>query len=191
MNMPPLPAWTAIADEARFSEPGDCTARADRFGRRVKRRNVFEYVAGGFVACLFAGGAVAGAIAGDVLFAVILASFVPAVGFVLWYLRRHGSYDEPRPEQPCRDHLRRSLTRQRDLLAMAWLWYVAPFLPGSLALFGYVAWRVSQKAGWAVAIEGLLWPAAITFGIFGGVALLNVWGARALSRDIAALDDAD
>ena len=191
MTPSPLPAWGAIAVDARLSDPSACSSRADSFGRKIRRRNIVEYIVGGLVACLFAGGTVATASAGEWPIAIILASFVPAIGFVLWYLKRRGGYEAPRFEEPCRLHLRRSLEKQRGLLANAWLWYVGPFLPGSVALFAYVTWRVADKVGWSEAIEGVLWPATFTFGIFALVAALNGWGARRLDREIAELDFTD
>ena len=181
--------WTDIAGDARFADPGQCSHRADRLGRTVKRRNAVEYAAAALVTAVFGASAFAAAMDGDWLSAACLAINLPAVAFVVWYLHAKGGQAPMRPEEPCAVYLVRALERQRELLSRAWLWYIGPFIPGAVGLYGLVAWRVAAKAGWAVALQGLIVPAAITFGIFGGIAALNLWAARRIKFEIGKLQD--
>ena len=183
----PLPGWRSVAADAQFSDAAKCSARADRLGRKVRRRNALEYLAAVLVAGFFGFHAVESAASGDLPMAIILASFLPATAFVVWYLARKGRHAEARPEEPCREHLVRGLKAQRDLLASAWLWYVGPFLPSAIALYALVTARVADRVGWAEALNGIAGSAAVTFGIFAAVILFNVWGARKLTREIEAL----
>ncbi len=191
MTNPPFAAWNRDGADARFSDVGSCSQRANKFERRIKIRNAIEYAAGALVFVLF-GGAAFGAVArSEMLIALSMAMVAIGVLVVVWNLHRRASNVVRRPEDPCITHLKRQYQRQYEALRSVPAWYIGPLIPGVVLLYVAVLIGVAEKAGFAVAIGGLIGPAAITFGIFGAIALLNVWAAGRLKREIAALDALD
>ena len=189
MSIPPLPAWQRCASDAVFADPGACEDRTTRFERTIRRRNAVEYAAGALVIALFGVPGAMALLRGEIAFALSFLLVVAGTGVVLWNLHRRGSNLARVPESNCRDHLRRQYERQRDALAAVPAWYIGPLLPGTIALYATVTAKVAAKAGWMTALSGIAGPAAITFGIFAAIALLNLWAARRLDREIRALAD--
>lgn len=189
MSTPPLPAWTDLERDARFAPPEACEQNATRFERTIRRRNLIEYAAGALVLMLFGGAALAAFWKGMTVFGLGFALVFAGTIFVLRTLARHGSTEPRRPEDSCREHLRKQYRRQYELLRSVPVWYIGPFLPGVLLIYVYVTVRVAEKVGLAVALQGIAVPALITFGIFTGIILLNLWAARRLAHEIAVLDD--
>lgn len=191
MSTPPLPQWTDAARDAVFSEPAECARRADRFERRIRIRNLVEYAAGALVLILFTASSVGAAWIGEWAIALSFALVVAGTLIVLRNLARRAGNLERRPEEPCRDHLRRQYRRQYQALRSVGSWYLAPFIPGLVLLYAVITWKVSAVAGWGEALSGIAGPAAATAGIFAAILAANLWAARGLRRDIDALDDLD
>ena len=187
MNRPPFPEWCEAAPDATFSAPAECARRLSKFESRIRIRNAIEYAAGVMVCFLFGGSAIAAMDGGEVWLAASLVSIVIGTCFVLWNLHRRGSNLERRPEDPCVRHLDRQYRHQRDALRNVPQWYIAPLIPGVLMLYFVVAAKVASKVGWGPALLGIAEPAAITFGIFSLVAIVNWWGAKRLELQIEKL----
>ncbi len=187
----PFPEWGSAAHDAQFSQARSCETRATRFERRIRVRNAIEYIAGALVALLFGGATIAALLRGEIAFALGFLLVLAGTAAVLWNLHRRGANLERHPEDTCRAHLRRQYEHQRAALAAVPAWYIGPLLPGTLAIYATVTAKVAEKAGWATALSGIAGPAAITFGLFAAIALANLWGARRLAREIAALDAGD
>lgn len=183
-----LTFWTGNAVEARFSDPAACARRATRFERTVRRRNLVEGAAGALVITLFACGALAAASIREWAFAAAGLLVVAGAGFILWHLFRHGSNLPRRPEDDCRSHLLGQLARQRDLLRRVPLWYLAPLIPGIVAVYGITVAKVAATQGWETALAGVWQPFAATMAFFVFVAWLNLWAARRLAREISAIE---
>jgi hypothetical protein len=158
-------------------------AGAVRVQRRVALRNALEYLAcfgvvAYFVVCL--------AIfpfpwmrAGSVL--LILGTL-----FVAWQLRdRAAAAPLPREwgERPWLDFHREQLERQRDALRSAWLWYVAPFVPGVIAF----RWGVETELGASAAFARGLWTDVSIAAVFAAVIVLNRYAAHRCQRRLDAL----
>lgn len=188
MTTPPFPGWNDTASDARFSEPGECARRASSFENRIRLRNMLEYAAGAFVLVLFTGTGIAAACKGEMMIALANALVVAGTIVVLANLRRRAANLVRRPEDACRVHLRRQYCHQRDALRAVPLWYIGPLVPGIALFYGAVTWNVAQVTGWSAALDGIAGPLAITFGIFGAIALANGLAARALTRKIDELD---
>ncbi|MBV7259977.1 hypothetical protein [Erythrobacter crassostreae] len=188
MSTPPLPEWCEAAPEAAFSAPSECTVRANAFERRIRFRNVTEYVAGGFVALACGAAAVAAFWKGEPLIGISMALVVAGSLFVMWSLHKRGSNLTRRPEDPCITHLRRQYQRQYDALRAVPKWYLGPFIPGMLMFYAVTTVEVAESNGWAEALSGIVGPASATIAIFGGVALANWWAARSLKAKISSLD---
>lgn len=187
MSPSPFPLWTAAADDAAFSAPEACAARASAFERKIVRRNRLERIAG-LIQLPFWGG-LAGFFLWEREWLVGLAMLLCGTGvlMVLRNLARRASTLPPQPEEPCLAHLERQYRRQLDALKSVPAWYIGPLVPGVLALFAAVTAGVAQSKGWIAAVEGALWPFTITFGLFAIVILLNRVAARAIAADLARL----
>ena len=188
MTTPPLPEWCDAAPDAVFSDPQDCAVRATKFERRIRRRNLMEYVAGAIVIVGAGASSIAAGIKGD--WGIALAMALTAIGaiVVLWGLFRRATNLERRPEDPCRMHLRRQYQRQYDALRDVPLWYIGPLIPGVLTLYAAIVTGAAEQIGVIEALKGAAGPAVLTFGILAAVALLNWLGARSLKREIQSLD---
>lgn len=104
-----------------------------------------------------------------------------------WQLRRRAS-SQPQPieagDRPWRAFERQQLSRQRDALRLAWLWYVLPLAPGVTVFRWGVETELAASApflkGWAVNLAIAL--------VFVVIAATNYFAARGLQRRIDQLD---
>jgi hypothetical protein len=158
--------------------------QAQRFQRKVRVRNLTEYLAcGGLVVW---GVAVPLRSAAPPLMKagiVLIALGALAVAAIL-RLRGHAARHEPPLAAPTREALswhRSELIRQRNLLRAAPLWYLGPFLPGvATTLVG--AWLAAPGQGLPVALT-----AALVALVFAAVALLNRRASSKLDEQIEKL----
>ncbi len=188
MTSPPLPFWQTLDTDAVFNDPRDCARQATRFERQIRRRNIIEYAVGAVMLLAFGSFGIAAGAYGEWTIAGAMALTVAGIAVLLWNLKQRASNLERRPEDPCAAHLRRQYARQHEALRAVPLWYIGPLVPGIVAFYAAVTARLAEAVGWARALEGLIWPASVTFGLLGIVALANWIAARALSRKIAQLD---
>lgn len=188
MNTPPLPQWQSASTSAAFSEPSECSVRATKFERTIRRRNFLEYAAGIVVSIVMGASAFGAFSEGETAIGAALVLTVVGVAVVLWGLHSRGSNLSRRPEDPCLVHLRRQYQRQYEALKAVPLWYIGPIIPGIAFLYFAIVSRVAERIGWSQALEGASSSAAITFGILGLVAAANWFGARSLKQKIAEID---
>ncbi|GIX18400.1 hypothetical protein [Erythrobacter cryptus] len=188
MSSPPLPLWHAAAGDATFTDPAACAARADAFARQIARRNRRERWAAyvqlpvwGALAAFFAA-------RGEALIAAALVLIALGLLAVLANLARRATNLPALPEEPCLAHLARQYRRQHAALRAVPRWYLAPLLPGIAGFYAAVTARVAERAGWSAALEGVLWPFAVTFGLFAIVLVLNRLAARALAAELARIE---
>jgi len=187
MSPSPFPLWTAASHDAHFTDPEACAARAGEFERQIARRNRRERWAG-YLQLPFWGGLAAFFLwEGEWLLAASFALIGAGLLVVLRNLARRADNLASLPEEPCLAHLARQYQRQYDALTSVPAWYIAPLVPGVLALFAVVTAGVAQSKGWIAALEGALWPFTVTFGIFAVVIVLNRVAARAIAADLARL----
>lgn len=178
----PTPIVTLTADEIR--------TRASAFERKVKRRNLTEYVAAVVVIAAFGWYATL-PLAATLLWPVANIAIIIGALVVVWNLHRIGrAAATPASAEfgALLDFHRAELVRQRDALRTVWLWYIAPFLPG-LALWFTALWIGTPEAlktpTWAMALGGSALFAAL---ICASVIALNLLGAARLQRLIDELD---
>lgn len=183
-----LACWSAIAPDATFSAPSDCTLRAARFERKIRRRNILEYAAGTIVMAVFAAFGIGAIAVGEHAIAAASWAIVAGVAVVMWQLARRGGTLDRMPEEPCLDHLRRQYRQQHAALRSVPLWYIGPFLPGIVLFYLAVGAGVAREIGWIAALQGLAGPAAATFGIFAAVALANWLAARRLKLTLEQIE---
>jgi Flp pilus assembly protein TadB len=158
------------------------------FEKRIRRGVLIEYVASAFVVLVF--GSYIWLFPGWMMKTgsalVILATL-----FVVWQMRRRMSAQDVPDAQKLEliAFIRSELVRQRDARTSAWLWYIAPFLPGMvLMMMGrwfqtHASWR---SLAWDH--EVIVMASAVAVIIIGSIWLLQMWVAKRLQRKIDELD---
>lgn len=187
--------WQNQPQESPHVSLDDLRRKMDRFERKIRWRNIREYIAGAIVVVGF----------GYYLwrFSELLlriGSGLTIVGalYVMFQLHRR-AFSEPRPADLGRSNYiefhRRELVRQRGALQAVWSWYLLPFVPG-LAVFlaGLVqsAMSAAQFAGHplsALQVAGFITGSvSLVVVVFVGVWMLNRWCATKLQAQIGELD---
>jgi hypothetical protein len=166
----------------------DIHARAATFEKRVRNRNLGEYVAAAFVVVAF--GFVAWHAPGWMIKLGSGLSMAAAI-FVTWQLHRRGRAHAV-PDGGAAGLLafhREALARQRDALRTVGLWYLLPVLPGFVLM---MLGRYTQfhAPGRTIATDHMIiiFTAVIVALVFVAVLLLNLWGAARLQNRIHELD---
>lgn len=162
-------------------------ARADRFRRKIRRRNLLEYLAGAIIIVFFGAAAVTIPLPGMRIAAVTL---IIGTCVVLAQLHRRGTpLTPPRDggQMPVLEFQRRELVRQRDALDSILVWYLLPLLPGAILMHA-VPWIDGQYFGQTEELSRTLTRVAVTIVIFGGVYWMNKRGARKLQGRISEID---
>jgi Flp pilus assembly protein TadB len=179
----------------RNQEPEDDTVtlahiheRAATFQKRIRRGVLIEYVASVFVVLVF--GSYIWFFPGWMMKTgsalVILATL-----FVVWQMRRRMSAQDVPDVQRLEliAFIRRELVRQRDARTSAWLWYIAPFLPG-MALMMAGRWFQTHASWRSLARdhEIIILSSAVAMLVLVSIWLLQRWTAKRLQRKIDELD---
>ncbi len=165
-------------------------ARAGKFERRIRRRNMIEYVAAAFVIVMFGWYATL-PVAPAPLWPIANIAIILGTLVVVWNLHRVGRASATPASAEfgaLLDFHRAELVRQRDALRTVWLWYLMPFVPGMTLWFAalwFATPDAQQTASWSM---GLLTSAAVSVAIFVFIIALNLVGAARLQRLIDELD---
>jgi len=126
--------WREQETEGTTVSPEEIRMKANKLYRRIRYRNLREYIGAGIVVPAFA------------FFAWKAPSWVGRTGsalmivaalFVVWQLHRRGAVRAPLQSDSAMDLLDfylGELRRQRDALKSVWRWYLAPFIPGMVTL---------------------------------------------------------
>jgi hypothetical protein len=168
--------------EMKFSVE-ELRAKAAKFQRGIRRRNLREYLAGLVVIVSFG---VEFWNAKHMVPRIALASLIAGVIFYIWYLRQKGSgmlLPANMGRADCVGFYRNELERQRDLLHSIWKWAFGPIIPGVALLAIYSITSVAPARRWQQVGYVLLEAA-----IFSTVVWLNMRAARRLDRRIAELE---
>ncbi|MFU7528686.1 hypothetical protein [Qipengyuania sp. ASV99] len=189
MSLPPLPAWQNAAQDAHFSDPAACAARAATFERSIKWRNRMEYAAGVLITVVFGSASIGAASKGEAVIAFGLAVIIAGVWLALWNLQRRAGNRLRHPEEACLVHLKLQYQRQYEALRAVPLWYIGPMVPGVLLFYFGITQGTAQTLGWAAAVKGAIGPFLFSFGIFAAIAIANLIAARALKRKIDGLNN--
>jgi len=167
----------------------DIRGRAAKFEKRVRDRNLREYIAGAIVIAVF--GFYVWYMPGWMMKLGSLL-VVAATIFIVWQLHRRGRAQAV-PDGVTLAALlafqRRELVRQRDALRTVWLWYLLPFVPG-MALILLGRYFQIHVPGRPLAMDHLaiVFTAIIAALVFVVILLLNLWVAARLQNRIHELD---
>ncbi len=178
--------WTNQAQPPFSMSLDDVHARAARFQARIRLRNAIEYAASLMVIGAFGWIAVSTPVAMVQIGAGLIIVGALYVCWKLHFLARA----EMRHAQSWADFHRDELVRQRDALATVWQWYLAPFAPGMLVFLAGVAFTPENPAPLPARAAILGVGVLIVGAMFAAIHWLNVRAAAALTREIAALDQA-
>lgn len=171
-------------------------AKAGKFHRKIKRRNLIEYLAGAFVLLWFGWILLFGPLPWtppEVPAGIIrLGAGLVMTGTViaLWQLHHRTSPLEPPVDgglQSVLDFQRRELQRQHDALSEVFFWYLLPFIPG-LCVMIFAPLAISPDIGsgdWFAIVAKM---SATLLATFGAVWWLNKRGARKLQQQINEID---
>lgn len=179
--------WKAQPTEHAPMSLADIHQAALTFERKVRRRNLIEYVATALVVLAFM----------SVLFKsaswMMQAGAALVIVAALWVARHMhktaSARAAPEADAAIFDFHRQELIRQRDALRSVGRWYLGPFVPGMVLMMAG-RWFQAHAPGRSVEVDHLfiLAGSAIVVLIFTGVWALNQWGARRLQQRIDDLD---
>jgi len=184
----PKSLWKGQDMTPQILTPDMLESRSRRLDKRIRNRNRFEYLAGGIViiaslllgAWLLLGGPVGqpDLMVGGGFIALAIGALVS----MLQLRRKTGGTTFPDGAQSSVNSYRAELVRQRDALRSVFGWYIAPFLPGFLLIYG-ASFLDSSAVLWAV-----LLPAMVTVAFLVWVVWANRRAAACIDEEIAALD---
>ena len=152
---------------------------ARSFQSRVGRRNLVEYIACVFVIVTFGSYIV---ILPPPILKLASALVILGTLIVAWQLHRRGSARMAPTIDALAFH-RAEMVRQRDALRSVWLWYLGPFVPGTLLfMVGMSTLLPAARLAYHMVL-----PVA-TVAIFAFCWWINMRAARRLQREIDDLD---
>ena len=130
---PAKEAWQASVEIAGAPPLEEVRKGADKFYRRIRRRNAIEYVACVVVVVAFTSYVF---VLPHVLQKVGSAMIVLATFYVAWQLHRRASAEPPERAgtMPLLAFARAQMLRQRDALRSIFWWYILPFIPGLVVM---------------------------------------------------------
>lgn len=181
--------WQSMPTTPVVITAQEMRTRADKFERKVRRRNLVEYVAAAFVVVIFGWYATFSEPATP-LWPIANVMIIAGVLVVVWNLHRLARASRPPSGASAATLIafqRAEYTRQRDALKSVWLWYIGPMIPGLIVWFIAVASRMPALTPMR-ALIGLGGAAIFTALVFGFIILLNLLGAARLQRMIDDLD---
>jgi hypothetical protein len=185
-NNPVQEIWQSQPVEVTKMSVEELRRRAGKFERRIRWRNIREYVASliatGLMAYFYIG-------ANDVASRVTFALFIAAMLWIVVTLHRIGSAKRtPLDVDTLTTHqfYRADLERQLAVVKTVWWWYLAPMVPGMIGCSVSYIMKPHHAAAWA----GLALMNALFIVSFYGVWKLNMRAARCLERMINDLNAA-
>ncbi len=186
----PLRDLWAGQQTGEFSMPLEEIRRKARgFQKTIRWRNIREYAASALVIGIF--GWMAVIIPEPVVKAGCILTVLGAL-YVCWKLHtmaRAAGCAEMDAAESLADFHRKELLRQRAALASVWRWYLLPFVPGALVFVLGVSLAPDNPAPLAAKLGVLAFAVAIEAAVFGAVWWLNAQAAKALDKQIAALEE--
>jgi len=156
--------------------------KASAFQKRIRRRNVREYVAAILVIVAFSWMFAA---SHRVVPRIACGLIVIATFWMVYNLYSRGTARALTAEMgstSCIEFYRRELERQRDLLRSIWSWYLGPFVPGMAILIAFSIVTSPPDRRWFSEVY-----AVVAAAFFWGIGYLNIRAARRLQRQIEEL----
>lgn len=184
----PKSLWKGQQMTPQTLTPQMLETRARHLDDRIGRRNKFEYIAGGLAiagSLLIGGWLLLGGPVGQPDLMVGGGFVALAIGALIAMVQlrlKTGGARVPDGSQSTIGGYRAELVRQRDALRSVFSWYIAPFLPGFLLIYG-ASFLDGEAAPWLV-----LAPAIITAAFLAWVVRANLRAAACIDDEISELD---
>lgn len=184
----PRALWQAQAAADTAPTLKEIHMQAEAFQKRIRRRNMIEYIA----AAVVIAGFTPGLFGPSWLMKAGCLEIILAMVFITWQLHRRGSARKAPTDVPGAALLefhRSELLRQRDAVRTAWLWNVTPLVPGLVLLMlgrwfqFHVQGRSLELDHWIIALCSV-----IVLLMLGVVMLVQRLGKYRLEKRIAELD---
>ncbi len=176
--------WQAQTKEDEMIALADLQKKMGSFRKKILRRNWIEYGGVPVITIIFGGLALH---YGGTLFVMGCAAIIAGVLIGVSYLRKHGSPLSIPQDATLVEYVRchrAELTRQRDLLRSAPLWYVGPILPG-MVLFLAGAQENGVIGANEPPVEARLVVVVVVFSV---AIVWNLYKAHTFQKEIDALD---
>ncbi|TIX50361.1 hypothetical protein [Alteraurantiacibacter aquimixticola] len=188
-------SWQSSGSAAALPPIEELRGKADKFRRKIRRRNLIEYISGAVVLLGFGWILIFGPLPWTP--AVIPAEIVRLgaalvmIGtvFALWQLHKRTAPLDPPADggrNSVLDYQRAELVRQRDAIDSVLYWYILPFVPG-LSVLMLVPLALSPTIGelawFKVVLKACIVPVSLI-----GVWWLNKFAARKLQKMIDEID---
>jgi|GEM_PF-558300 len=185
-HLSPQTLWKDLPMTTQTIDMASLAGRASRLDQRVRRRNRFEFIAGGLASLilLVAGIAtLAGATStADLLNGLGSLALVAGFAFIASHILRLSQRARlPSLHLDGHAHYLARLRRERRLLGSAWAWYVGPLVPGFLMIYGSQLLPPDPDPAFALIGGG------VTLAVLIGVVILNLRAARCIDRELRAL----
>jgi hypothetical protein len=184
----PKTIWKEQKMTAQTLTPTQLENRHHRLEGRIRLRNRVEYIAGGavFVGSLLLGGWFL--LDGPNLVETVLGvgTLLLGIGALVACLqlrRRTGGDLRMDGAGTTLTYYRADLACQRDALRSIFGWYIAPFLPGFVLIYGSVFLDPKADTFWAAA------PALVTVAFLAWVLHINRKAADCIDEELRALDE--
>ncbi len=187
LNNPVQQLWQDQPVQGIKMSAEEIRRRAVKLERRIRWRNVREYVASLLAAGLFA---YFFWTTHDVLSRITFALFIAAMLWIVAQLHRKGSAKRLPDGVDTRTSLhlyRAELQRQFEVVNSVWSWYLAPLVPGFVVYTIGYAVKFPHPSAWA----GLALLDAVVAALFYVVWRMNMKAARCLQRMIHQLNTAE
>ncbi len=181
----PQQIWQAQPVEGTKMSADAIRLRATKFERKISRRNLRETIAGIIVIVFFA---FSFAATHEIALRTTWGLFIAGVILVLINLRSQAGGSAMPAEMggaSCIEFFRAELERQRDALRSVWKWYLAPVVPGYVALNVAFALRFHYAGLGRLLLLDLFFVA-----MFVAIWWMNQSAARRLQRTIDDLPKA-
>lgn len=184
----PTAIWKEQTMQAQTFTPEMLARRARGLDDHIRRRNVFEYAAAGIVIvfCLVISALLLSSGIETTADAISLAgtlTLAAGCGVVIWQM--HARTGTPRAhagDNTTFASMRAELVRQRDALRRVWLWYLVPFAPGLLLIYGADLFRPGAN----LVLGAVLLIGTLALAVF--LCWLNLVAARRMDTEIERLD---
>lgn len=182
--------WQSVETTPITMSAEEMRARAVAFERKVRRRNMTEYIASAFIIAGFAWYATWPEPATPLWLVANILIIIGAL-VVVWNLHRLAHAATPPPDASAAsltDFQRAQLVRQRDALRTVWRWYLLPFAPGGILWFAAIWFGRKPNADTLALAIGLGLAALVSATVTAGIILLNLRGAAQLQRQIDEIE---
>ncbi|MEZ5710880.1 MAG: hypothetical protein R3E02_16000 [Blastomonas sp.] len=188
MKFDPHQLWTGQQIILQPVSEEELRNRSEKMDRRIRRRDLIEYLAAALVIIPLALIAWKLPILSIRLAILAMIAGVIMVCINLYRRRDQGADAIAAMGLSWRDCHMRQLRHQRDILGNVASWYIGPLVPGAFGFLAAICYETASRIGWIDAAAGLAGPFAFVTLLFAGIIALNRRAAHLINQQIEALE---